>query len=193
MTSSIRRLLLTLGLLTCAWVLLAAACMQPVPVKRDRRVVVLDFNNTVIEPENNQLDETIADVVTAELINYPRVIVIERQDFKSRFSEGELENVPSHVLGRRANLDYMVAGSVARLDRNYVISAWLLSMATGEIVSGSAVKRSCSREEDIYPAVQALTRELAWHLKQLAERHDRMSLGGQLGEPAGEAGEEGGP
>ena len=57
--------------------------------------------------------------------------------------------------------DYLVAGSVSRLDEEFIIVVRLFSVRKGLVVPGSAIQQSCHNEEEIYPRTEAI----ALHLK----------------------------
>ncbi|OPZ09336.1 MAG: hypothetical protein BWZ08_00495 [candidate division BRC1 bacterium ADurb.BinA292] len=179
-----RRRLGPLGAMTraCAWALagclLLAGCARE-PLIRDRRVMVMDFENAIDDPAQSHLSGGLAEMMTSQLVNYPRVAVIERQDVAAYFDKARTDPQRWHELGRKSNIDYFIIGSIARLEDNYVLNARILSVATGQIVSGSSVTRSCAREEDIYPTMQAVTRAIARNIQVLAERFDRLATGGE--------------
>ena len=105
-------------------------------------------------------------MLTANLVNYPRVSVVERQQNPVVGQRDWL------AAGRQAGVDYVIAGSISKLNDNYILNARLLSMTTGQIVPGSSVTRSCDREEDLYPLAQAVARVLAGDLQVLSERYE---------------------
>jgi TolB-like protein len=163
------------GLLLLA-LALAVGCAHR-PEIRDRRVVVMDFENTIPGPQTVPYSQALADMMTSELANYPRVAVIERQDLKNMTEDHEVRSSRWYELGRKTGADYVIVGAIARLDRNYILNARLLSVETGQIISGSSVTRYCKREDDIYPVMQAAARVMAHHIKVLAERHDALAQG----------------
>ena len=162
------------------------------PVIRDRRVLVMDFQDTTAVAAGaaqSDRSRSLADTLTAELVNYPRVGVIERQDLKGLVGGRNPRDTPWQELGRRAGADYVIIGSFDMLNANHIINARILSVETGQLVNGSSVTRSCRREEDLYPLMQAIARVLAGHVKVLAERYDALELGQppQTDTPAAEA------
>ena len=136
------------------------------PTSYDRRVLTLDFENMISDPNAANLGGTLADMLTMNLANHPRIAIVERQ------SNPALKNLGWREAGRRANVDYVIVGSLSRLNQNYIVAIRLLSMATGEVVKGSAVERSCNREEDLYPLVAAMGNVMAEHLKVLSQRYE---------------------
>lgn len=172
-----KRMLHLLGLVALP-LLLALGCSRG-PALRDPRVLVMNFENTIENHGSTVYTRSLAEMMTSCLANYPRVAIVERQDLTSLFEK--LQNSPKRwqEIGRKAKVDYVIAGSIARLDQNFILNARLLSVATGDIVRGSSVTRYCKREEDLYPVVQAMSRIMAAHLKYLAEYYEAQARGAQ--------------
>lgn len=156
---------------------------------RDRRVLIMNFENGVPGSEQTApYSISLAEMMTACLANSPRVAVLDRQDLAGLISRATgPKQISWRDVGRRAGADYVIVGSIAKLDRNYLINARLLSVSTGVIVKGSAVTRYARREEDIYPAVQAICYVLSYQLKYLAEMYDAMARGETLAPAAAPA------
>lgn len=156
---------------------LLTSCARRAP--RDRRVLIMDFENTVPGGEKEAPYSTaLAEMVTGCLANSPRIAVLDRQDLGSLLSRVKGPKALSwQAIGERAKADYVIVGSIAKLDQNYLVNARLLSVKTGEIVKGSSISRYARREEDIYPAVQAICYVLGYQLKYLAELYDAQSHG----------------
>ena len=147
------------------------------PLIRDRRVLVMDFENTLTDPSESDLSRGLAEMMMSSLINYPRIALIERQDLRHLFEEAGASPTRWYEIGKKADVDYVIVGSVSRLEDNYIIHTRLLSVSTGQIVKGSSVTRYCKREEDLYDVIQRMTRLMANHLRVLAERFDAMAVG----------------
>ena len=139
---------------------------------RERRVAVLDFNNNVAAERGASLSTSLADMLTSELVNHPNVVVFDRRTLRARLTPREIAAMPSREAARRAGLDYLILGSVSRLRQNYVVSARIFSVASGEVVPGSSVTRHCKRDEDLYPVISAMARVVGLHLQELDRRHD---------------------
>lgn len=158
----------------CAWVLAAgllAACAHTSATRPFRRVLVADFEAMVPSASHTNVSTSVAEWVTASLVNTPHVSVIDREGLDYLYQQARRRPDPWRVIGRLAQADYLVVGSVSKVDRNFIIQARIFSVRTGKIVPGSSVSRSCDRLEDLYPATQALTRVLGLHLQELARRH----------------------
>ena len=160
---------------------LAAAGCQRLKPGQPRRVVVLDFASQVEDAGSVPRAQAVADLMTASLANYPRVAVVERQGLRPLMDQALNKTLTIPEFGRLAEVDYVVVGSVAKLNENLVLSARLLSVKSGQLVPGSSVTRACKREEDLYPLVQNVSRMLAHHLQVLAERYDAMARGETAG------------
>jgi TolB-like protein len=159
-------------------VLLALGCAWG-PAVHDPHVVVMNFENTIVDHGSKAYSPSLAEMMTACLVNYPRVVVVERQDLDYLFNGIKKNPSRWRVLGRKAGVDYVIVGSIGRLDRNYILNARLLSVETGEIVHGSSITRYCKREEDLYPVIQAMSRIMAYNLKYLAEYFEAQARGEQ--------------
>ena len=164
-------------------VLALAGCASQ-PLIRDRFVVVMDFDNTLTDPKYKDLSRSLAEMMTAALINSPRVAVVERQDIRDIFARGAHSPERWYDIGRDAGVDYVIAGSISRLEENFILNARLLSVTTGRIIKGSSVERFCRREEDLYPVIQAMSGVMAYDIRVLAERFDALATEGR---PAPEA------
>lgn len=149
---------------------------------RDRRVLIMNFESSV--PGGTQYSASLAEIMTAYLVNAPRVGVLDRQDLGGLLSRTTGPRALRwQDIGRKADADYVIVGSIGRLDQNYLINARLLSVKTGEIVKGSAISRYAKREEDILPATQAICYVLAYQLKYLAELYDAKARGERIAPP----------
>lgn len=155
----------------------AAAGCQRLKPGQPRRVVVLDFASQVEDAGSAPRAQAVADLMTASLANYPRVAVVERQGLRPLMDQALNKTLTIPEFGRLAEVDYVVVGSLAKLNENLVLSARLLSVKSGQLVPGSSVTRACKREEDLYPLVQNVSRIMAHHLQVLAERYDAMARG----------------
>jgi TolB-like protein len=159
-------------------ILLAASCshLGRDPVTHGPKtmyVLVMDFEINIPDRELNSHDRSLAEMMTANLINKPRVSMIERQKLKIRLNRIRRDSEGWRKLGRSTGWDYVVIGSISRQGRNYVISSRLLSLTTGRVVPGTAVNRACEHEEDFYPVIQAISNELGFHIRVRAEELDK--------------------
>jgi len=161
-------------------ILMAVSCThinkEPMPSgPRVMNVVVLDFESNISDKETLTHDRSLAEMMTANLANKPRVAMIERQELNIRLNRVGRSSGGWRKLGRRTGWDYVVVGSISRQGRNYVISSRLLSLTTGRVVPGTAIDRACEREEDFYPVIQAIADGLGFHIRVRAEELDRRS------------------
>lgn len=159
---------------------LLAGCAQI----RDRRVLIMNFESSVPGGDKTYAS-SLAEMMTSCLANSPRVVVLDRQDLAGLLSRTSgARALRWQEIGRRAGADYVIVGSISRLDQNFIINARLLSVLTGKIVNGSSVTRYARREEDIYPAVQAICDVLSYQIKYLAELYDAKVTGKEVKIPA---------
>lgn len=143
--------------------LLAACSGTPCPVG------IMNFENATGSPKYTFLSSAIPEYLTAGLTNRPNINLRERQSI-ARYLE-EVDAMPAdsdskrmalwQQLGRKIEADYLVAGSISRLDRNFVIIARLFSVYEGEIVPGSAITQTCIQESEIYDRSKKISDYLA--------------------------------
>jgi len=163
-----RLLLLLLGGLAAATLFGPSGCLHA-PATRERRVLVMNFENALAEPQTRNLGRSLADLMTGSLANAPPVVAVERQNLGALLQDAENRPAVWQPLGRKVDADYLVVGSLGRLNRNYVINVRLFSVDGGEVVRGSSVTRYCNRPEDLDPLVEAMSRVLAAQIKYLAD------------------------
>ncbi len=135
---------------------------------RELRVMVVQFENAT--PDSGFAHgQALADLMTGVLANTQHVAVLERQGLRPPVEPaGELSLVE---LGRRAGADYLIIGSVSRLENNFVVGTRLLSVQSGQVVRNSALTRACRREQDLYPLIQGMATQTATQLKLISEMH----------------------
>jgi TolB-like protein len=144
--------------------LLASGCSRTVP----RRVAVLNFENATGDERLNYLENALPEYLIASLSNGQESVMLERQ--MPRLATGKpAEKAPRHAKewlarnARRAN--YFIAGSISRLERNYILTARLCNAKTSEILTGSAVTEACISEQQIYNRMLTIAQKLAVQLK----------------------------
>ena len=130
----------------------------------DRRVLVLNFENTLDSMDEEGWGRTLNEMLTAELSNHPNIAIVQSRDLSASGRDWLDE-------GRRAKIDYVINGSISQIDDVYFLSARILSTHTGEIVPGSAITRPCRQKNDIYPVMKYIGYVLAHHLNVLNERY----------------------
>lgn len=154
--------------------LLTSGCAR-FPLGGDRRVLVMNFENSIQETKARDYNRILAEWMTANLDHYSRnfrLTVIERQKLGGLLDGAEVNPGRWRHIGRKADADYLVVGSIGRLDRNFILTSRLYSVRDGEVIKGSSVTRYCKREEDIYPVIQAMARIQAYYVKYLADAYD---------------------
>lgn len=134
-----------------------------------RRVAIMDFENNTGEQRYDALSAALPEAITAYLTNSQTIEILERQDI-GRYLEEIDSGKPDFTsrrlsrwqrLGERLGAEYLVAGSVARLDNNFILHARLFDVERGEVLPGSSMTQTCRSESELYYRVQAVAWELA--------------------------------
>lgn len=159
-----------------------AGCARE-PLIRDRRVLVMDFESSVAEP-GVPGGAALAELTEQTLVNQPRIAVITRRGQAQLMQKVAAQQMTPADLGARVDADYVVVGSMTRVNGNYILNTRLVSTDSGKVVNNSSVSRACKQERDIYPLVQAVAKGSAWQLKVLAEYADQVARGGPIELPA---------
>lgn len=142
---------------------------------RPRRVAVMEFEIAIPGEDNQHHVKTVPELLTASLANDKRIGVVERYDVQQGIATVAPGRDPQKLqkLGRQLNADYLVEGSLSKLEDNYILNARLFSVATGETVPGTSYFKSFQREEDLYPSIQSVSRFMAY---QVANYDKRVQL-----------------
>lgn len=161
------------SLLVVAGAVLAIGCQSATP--RPRRVAVMEFEIAIPGGDNQQHARNVPELLTASLSQDKRVGVVERYDVQQGLAALGPGTGPQRLqqLGRRLNADYLVEGSLTKLEENFVLNARLFSVATGETVPGTSYFKTFQREEDLYPGIQSVSRFMA---HQVAGYDQRVKL-----------------
>jgi hypothetical protein len=110
--------------------------------------------------------------LTSYLTNSGIIMLRERQDIGVYLTEIEGSSWDQvrynrlRSLGKKLKVEYIVLGSVSRLEGNFVVSARLFSVKKGEVIPGTAVTQSCRREYELYDRAQLLGGYLFQQLKE---------------------------
>jgi TolB-like protein len=149
--------------------LAAAACQTD---QRARRVAVLEFDVAMPGGRSPHLARNIAELLTASFAEDSRFGVVDRYDIAQGMAAfepgGDLQKL--QALGRRLHADYLIEGSLSRLEDTYILNARLFSVATGETVPGTSFFKSFQNEEDLYPSIQSVARFMAFQVAGYEER-----------------------
>lgn len=159
-----KRLFLLLVLLL-PLLLLSSGCTMWGP----RHVAVMNFENATGEARYDFLSTAVPEYLTNGLTNYKGIQLRERQSIQRFLTEVEADRPDLESkrlsmwqkLGQRLEADFLIAGSVSRLNGNFILIARLFSVATGEVIPGSAVQRSCTNEIEIYNQSRTIAATLA--------------------------------
>jgi TolB-like protein len=162
------------GLALSPFIAIAACQSDP----RLRRVAVLEFEVAMPGDRDAHLSKTIAELVTASLAGDSRLGVVNRHDVVQGVAAFEPGGDPQKLqsLGRRLYADYLIAGSLSRLEDTYILNARLFSVATGETVPGTSFFKSFKREEELHPSIESVARFMA---HQVAGYEARVRLAEQ--------------
>ena len=136
-----------------------------------RRVAIMDFENATGSTFNDKLKVAVPEYLTQYLSGYDSIHLLERQDIH-RFL-AEIDADPSDTqrlsrwqkLGQKINAQYLIAGSCSRLDRNFILTARIFSVETGQVIPGSASTKTCINESEIFDRAKNIASELAYQLK----------------------------
>jgi|GEM_PF-5940638 len=170
----LRRLGIALAVGVGVWI---GGCQAP---RGYRRVAVPDFENSLPEERYAHLSATLAEQMSIALREnprqYPRVVVVERQEFRRTSALGRVTDLFQmsrsglKQVGRRVGADYLVIGSVTPLEGDFVLSVYLYSVATGEPVPGTTFTNFAQREGDLYPCLQFLADQISYQVSRFDER-----------------------
>lgn len=160
----------TLSLLLLALaLLLGSGCAGT--FRATHRVAVVDFENLTGDPNYRYLQGALGEYLTTYLANSGAIMMRDRQDIQRKLieidsTESEAARLARwRILGRRIDVQYLVGGSVSRLEGNFVLNARLFNVSLGEVVPGSAFTETCKYEYEIYDRMQRVGAYLANQLK----------------------------
>jgi TolB-like protein len=136
-----------------------------------KRVAVMDFDNLTGADNYQFLKGAMGEYLTSYLTNSGIIMLRERQDIGVCLAEidGSTWDKERYdrlrTLGKKLKVQYIVLGSVSRLEGNFVVSARLFSVKTGEVIPGTSVTQSCRQEYELYDRAQLLGGYLFQQLK----------------------------
>lgn len=136
-----------------------------------KRVAVMDFDNLTGADNYQFLKGAMGEYLTSYLTNSGVIMLRERQDIGVCLAEidGSTWDKERYdrlrTLGKKLKVQYIVLGSVSRLEGNFVVSARLFSVKTGEVIPGTSVTQSCRQEYELYDRAQLLGGYLFQQLK----------------------------
>jgi tetratricopeptide (TPR) repeat protein/predicted Ser/Thr protein kinase len=143
---------------------------------QEDEIVVAEFANTTNEPI---FDDALRQALVIQLRQSPYLNVVsddrvqETLRYMQRSPQEELTEAVAREVCQRQNVKAMLAGSVASLGTEYLITLSALNCATGETLAGRQVQ--AARREDVLgqlgEAAKALREELGESLASIA-RHD---------------------
>jgi len=148
-------------------VLVLGGCAQ----MSTKRVAVMDFDNLTGTDNYQFLKGAMGEYLTSYLTNSGIIMLRERQDIGVYLAEVDGSTWDKErydrlrTLGKKLKVEYIVLGSVSRLEGNFVVSARLFSVKTGEVIPGTSVTQSCRQEYELYDRAQLLGGYLFQQLK----------------------------
>ncbi len=140
-------------------------------VQTSKRVAVVDFDNLTGADNYQFLRGAMGEYLTSYLTNSGIIMLRERQDIAVCLAEidGSTWDRERYdrlrTLGKKLKVEYIVLGSVSRLEGNFVVSARLFSVKKGEVIPGTSVTQSCRQEYELYDRAQLLGGYLFQQLK----------------------------
>lgn len=153
--------------------LITTGCQSTAP--RPRRVAVMEFEIAIPGEDGQHHARNLPELLTASLAQDKRLAVVDRGDVQQGLATLPPGVGPQRLqqLGRRLGADYVIEGSLSKLEDTYILNARLFSVATGETVPGTSYFKSFQKEEDLYPSVQSVSRFMA---HQVAGYQQRLKL-----------------
>jgi TolB-like protein len=136
------------------------------------RVMVMDFDYYSKAPDDQYLATAIPEFLIGTLGNEHICRLLERQDMRTYFTTFKEERTKEgrwnklKRFGEAIGADYLVLGSVSRLDENYILEARLFSVRDGAVVPGTAVWQSGSSAREIFDKSRYIAKFLAYQLAQ---------------------------
>lgn len=157
------------ALLTLMAVGVLAGCQNDT---RARRVGVMDFRVEMPQSEGSGMGTPIAETLTNQLMRNAAIGTIPRSDVVA-VANRQIESANGPVMrriGRRLKVDYLIEGSLSKLNNSYILNARLFSVTTGRTVPGTAVLRVFRREDDLIPVIQNVADFMSYQVAAYPER-----------------------
>ncbi|MBN1517688.1 hypothetical protein JXA32_14085 [Candidatus Sumerlaeota bacterium] len=138
-----------------------------------KRVLVMNFESATGANDADKLSIAVPEYIMTFMSGERGIVLLERQDINRFLEPVEGVELPKDsrlmqrrwkALGAWAGADYLIVGSVSKLDDNYTIVARLFSVEKGVVVPGSAVRESCRSEEEIFYQSQKVARAMTAHI-----------------------------
>ncbi|NQU43158.1 hypothetical protein HQ520_07720 [bacterium] len=148
-----------LFLLLALWVFATGCTYQ-----RPCRVVVIDFENATGNTDFDFLEKALPEYLLTRLANSDKLILLERQKACSSQIKGDGCSDPWLAKSLK-RAQYVIAGSVSRLERNFILTARICNAYNGQIIPGTAITQTCVQEREIYSRVQNMADFLAAQLR----------------------------
>lgn len=131
------------------------------------RVAVLNFENATGSENYDFLETAIAEYIITDLSRYPKPLMLERQDarlYGDNIPGQDGKSKKKWLAQSIKKAHYFIAGSVSRLENNFIITARICNAYTGQVLPGTSVTQTCIHEYQIYDRVRNMTLFLAAQL-----------------------------
>jgi len=144
----------------------ASGCASVTPA----RVAVIDFENLTADTEYDHVEGAIAEYLTTHLANSGVIRLCDRQDIYNGFAMIDLAKSEKERyarwrrLGKKIGADYLVGGSISRLEGSFILTGRVFNVRRGEIIPGSAATEARKQGYEIYYSAQKLVSFLATQL-----------------------------
>lgn len=139
-----------------------------------RSVAVLPFRNNIADTSLAWLGSGLADLLTTDFAQLPRLRVVGRQSLYDLLTEegrAEGDEIPESLattVARAAGARMMVWGSVSGTPQDLAIDAQIIELENGTVIAGERVRGS-----DVFVLVDSLAARLGGHL---GGERDRPSI-----------------
>jgi TolB-like protein len=115
---------------------------------------------------NERMARMVAELLTTQLANIEHLRLVERLRIDDLLREHDLQRrglteADGLQLGRMLNADYVLLGSIGAFGSSQTLSARLLRVATGEVVSGRQVLCEECRAQDLFDVIHLLGTTIA--------------------------------
>jgi TolB-like protein len=134
-----------------------------IPRDAPATIAVLPFDD---RQGDGQMARMVAEILTTQLANFDHLTLVERLRIDDLIREQDLQargltEADGVRLGRMLNADYVLLGSIGAFGTSQTLSARLLRVETGEVVSGRQVLCEDCRAQDLFDVIHLLGTTIA--------------------------------
>jgi TolB-like protein len=129
-------------------------------------VCALSYDVIAPEAECKHLARAIPEFLTHELSSTAEIRVQDPQDAERYLARrwAPPETWRLRRLGRALGADYLILGSVTKLEDQFIIESRLFSVARGHVVPGTAHRETCQSESEIPEHVEAIADHMRYQI-----------------------------